>query len=140
MASVCGLRPVFIPLTFPATATATSIILGTVYTLDAGIYLVSFSYAIDAITANQSITSVNYTVVQIDPDTSVATNIMELKSGAAAPVDINACGFNTNMVIIPKNNTAVTFSITCYTSAGNWASSTSVPQINYTKLAFLKIG
>ena len=140
MSLVSGLRPVFIPLTFPSTASNTSIILGTVYTLDAGVYLVSFSYAIDALTAGQSITSVSYTVVETDPVTLVATNIMELKSGAQPPVDINACGFNTNMVIIPKNNTAIGFSITCNTSAGNWASSTSVAQLGFNKLGFLKIG
>lgn len=139
MSLVSGLQPIFIPLTFPSTAGGTAIIRNNIYNLNAGVYMVTYSYSIRPETGGANITYVSYTLSQTDPNTAVVTSVLELHNNNTALAGVNATGSNTNIAVIPKNNTSLTFSTACGTSAGNWSSANSVLDVNYTKLTFIKI-
>ena len=143
MSSASGLPTTFVKYVIPSTATGISFTnsLAPITIVDAGRYLVQFSYAIVPLTGGSNITSVIYaisTVAVLGGVGSVGL-IQHNQSAASIANATNKCS-NMGVVTIAANDTPIYISLTATTSAGNYQSSVATLDANASTLSFIKIG
>jgi len=68
-----------------------------------------------------------------------SVHILQLHDSAGSRADINANSSIANIVVIPDDNTLISLSIAATTSAGQYQTSTSAADANYTKVSFIRI-
>jgi hypothetical protein len=140
MSTRSGFPRIFIPIVIPPTNSSTAISFNNFTSIPAGIYIVSFSYCIDPITVGANITAVYWTISASGLNgTLPLEHILQLHDSAGSRADINANGSIANIVVIPDDNTLISFSIAATTSAGQYQTSTSASDANYTKVSFVRI-
>lgn len=143
MATASGLQTTFVKYVIPSTVTGVAYTnaLAPITIVDAGRYLVQFSYAIVPVTGGANITSVVYAISTVAVLGGVGSvGLLQHNQSAASIANAtNKCS-NMGVITIAANDTPIYISITAATSAGNYQTSVATLDANASTLSFIKIG